>query len=114
MRRTKKVLNSWIRDFIPEDMPFGEVEKLAKAAQISPGTLRQIRKRESVSADTILSILLARGVPEEALMNLPQSEAAAFSRSLSEWNRLGNTLSDGQRENIIKLVKVLLGDWKLR
>lgn len=114
MRRTKKVLNAWIRDYIPEDMPFGEVEKLAKAAEISPGTLRQIRKRESVSADTILAILLARGVSEEALINLPQSGAAVFSRSLSDWNRLGNTLSDGQREGIIKLVKVLLGDWRLR
>lgn len=114
MRRTQKVISSWIHDFIPEDMPFGEVEKLAKAAGISPGTLRQIRKRESVSADTILSILLARGVPEEVLTNLPQSGVAGFSKSLSEWNRLGNTLTDDQRESIVKLVRVLLHDWKPR
>lgn len=113
-RKSKKVINAWISSFIPKDMPYGEIEKLAKAAGISSATLRQIRSRESVNADTIVSIMLARGVSEEDLMNLSQSGEAKFSRSLSDWNQLGNTLSDKQREGIIKLVNVLLGDWRLR
>ena|SRR5665213_377870 len=112
--RSKKVINAWIRDFIPRDMPFGEIEKLAKAAQISPGTIRQIRSRESVSADTIVSLMLARGVSEDELTNLAQKGEVKFSKTLSEWNKLGNTLSDKQREHTIKLVHFLISEWKLK
>lgn len=110
----KRVLNAWIKEYLPKDMPFGDVQRLAKAAQLSPGTLRQIRNRGSVGAETILSILLAKGVPEEDLMNLKPSGEVKFSKSLAEWHRLGSTLSEKQREQILKLVQFLLADWTLK
>jgi hypothetical protein len=112
--RSKKVINAWIRDFLPKEMAFGEVEKLARAAQISPGTIRQIRNRESMSAETIVSIMLARGVSEDDLINIPQRGEAKFSKSLSDWNHLGNSLSEKQREQIVKLANFLLADWKVK
>lgn len=112
--KAKNVVNAWIKNFIPEDMPFGEIEKLSKAAQISSSTIRQIRSRGSVSAETILSIMIARGVSEDDLANIAQTEDAKFSKSLSEWNQLGNVLSDKQRQQLIKLAKFLLNDWKIK
>lgn len=112
--QAKRVVSSWIRDFLPKDMAFGDVQKLAKAAQISPSTIRQVRSRESVSADTIVSVMLARGVSEDDLMSLPQRGEVKYSKSLGDWNRLGNKLSDKQREQIIKLVNFLFAEWKLK
>lgn len=110
----KRVLNSWIKEHIPKDMPFGDMQRLAKAAQLSPTTLRHIRQRGSVSAETILSIMLAKGVPEEDLINIRPTGDAKFSKSLSEWNRIGNSLNERQREQIVKFVQFLLADWTLK
>lgn len=110
----KRVLNAWIKDYLPKDMPFGDVQRLAKAAQLSPSTIRQIRNRGSVSAETILSILLAKGIPEEDLINLKPSGDVKFSKSLTEWHRLGSSLSEKQREQLLKFVQFLLSDWTLK
>lgn len=112
--QAKRVLAAWIKTYIPKDTPFGELKALAKAAQISPATIQKIRQRESVGAETILSILLAKGVLEEDLTGLTQKGDVKYSKSLSEWNRLGNSLSEHQREQILKLVSFLLSDWKLK
>ncbi|MBX3034502.1 MAG: hypothetical protein KF865_11310 [Bdellovibrionaceae bacterium] len=112
--QAKRVLNAWIKDYLPKDMPFGDVQRLAKAAQLSPGTLRQIRNRGSVSAETILSVMLARGVSEDDLINIKPSAEVKFSKSLTEWNRLGSSISEKQREQLLKLVHFLLSDWTLK
>lgn len=110
----RRVLNAWIKEYLPKDMPFGDVQRLAKAAQLSPGTLRQIRNRGSVGAETILSILLAKGVPEENLIGLKPTGEVKFSQSLADWNRFGATLSEKQREQLLRLVQFLLSDWTLK
>jgi hypothetical protein len=112
--KPRAVINAWIKDFLPEDMPFGEINRLAKAANLHPASIRQIRSRERLSAETIVAVMLARGVAVDDLVNIAQRGESSFSKSLSEWNHLGNTLSDKQREHVIKLVKFILGEWKIK
>lgn len=110
----KRVLNAWIRDYLPKEMSFGDVQKLAKAAQLSPSTLRQIRNRGSVSAETIISIMIAKGVSEDDLINIRPTSDVKYSKSLSDWNRVGSTISEKQREQLLKLVHFLLTEWTLK
>lgn len=110
----RRVLSAWIKEYLPKDMPFGDIQRLAKSAQLSPSTLRQIRSRGSVSAETILSVMLAMGVKEEDLTNIKPTGEAKFSKSLAEWNRVGSSLSEKQREQVLKLVQFLLSEWKLK
>jgi len=112
--QAKRVLHAWIKEYLPKDMPFGDVQRLAKAAQLSPGTLRQIRNRGSVSAETIISVMLAKGVSEEDLINIQPSGEVKFSKSLAEWNRIGNSISEQQREQVLKLINFLLSEWTLK
>lgn len=112
--KARKVISSWINEYLPKEMAFGDIVALAKAAQINPGSIRQIRTRESVSAETIISVMLARGVSEEDLISLPQRGDVKYSKSLNEWNQLGSTISEKQREHVVKLIKFLLADWKIK
>jgi hypothetical protein len=110
----RRVLSAWIKEYLPKDMPFGDIQRLAMSAQLSPSTLRQIRNRGSVSAETILSVMLAMGVREEDLIHIKPTGEAKFSKSLAEWNRIGSSLSEKQREQVLKLVQFLLSEWKLK
>lgn len=112
--QARKVLAAWIKEYLPKDMGFGDVQRLAEEAQISPGTIRQIRNRGSVSAETILSIMIAMGVREEVLINIKSTAEPKFSKSLTEWNRLGASLSEKEREKLIKFANFLLSEWTIK
>lgn len=110
----RRVLSAWIKEYFPKDMGFGDVQRVAQAAQLSTSTIRQIRNRGSVNAETMLSVMLAMGVSEEDLINIKPTVDPKFSKSLAEWNRFGSSISEKQREQILKLAHFLLSEWKLR
>jgi hypothetical protein len=111
---SKSIISNWISWLVPKGMKTPDIEALAKSAKISPGTIRQIRNRGSVSADTIVSLMLARGVSKDQLENLSQDGKSSFSKSLTEWNRIGNKLSEEERQKVLQVMKLLLENWKIK
>jgi lambda repressor-like predicted transcriptional regulator len=113
-KNVSKVLSAWLDITIPKDSAHGELQKLAKEAGLSPGTLKSLRSRQSFSASTIVSLLLARGVSEQSLTNLTMSEKTKVSTSLNEWNKLGLILADKQRNQFLDLIQYLIKKWNVK
>ncbi len=59
---------------VPKGMEPKERAEVAKKAGLSPETLRTMSGRKSVNADTLVRLLIARGVNPNLLSNLPYLE----------------------------------------
>ncbi|GIL18737.1 MAG: hypothetical protein BroJett040_24880 [Oligoflexia bacterium] len=67
-----------------------------------------------MNADTMIRLLLARGVSASTLENLPQTETSKLSRGEIEWNELGRELSEEEKREFASLIRYLLIRWKLK
>ena len=90
------------------------IAKLSKLTKLSETALRSAKSRKSISADSLIKLLLAHGVSEDLLMNLPRSKPSQVSKTLTEWHKIGLGLNDKKREAIGSFVKILKSDWRLR
>ena len=72
------------------------------------------RLRQSISADTLIKLLLAQGVSPDILLNLPRTRPSKISETLTLWNKIGLNLSSKEREKLGKFIKVLMTEWKLK
>lgn len=109
----KKVLNAWIGLGAPKDIGHGDITKLAKEAGLNSSTIRLIRNRETLSADTIIRLFLAQGVTADTLVDLPRT-GKTYSPTLTEWNNIGMQLSEKSRQQLLKLIKFIKQDWKIK
>ncbi len=109
-----KILAELLEQLIPERIRSGEAARFSKATGLAPTTLRVARLRQSINADTLIKLLVAHGVPEDVLTNLPRSRPSKISKSLTKWNKIGLKLSDKERESIGAFVEILITKWKLR
>lgn len=108
----KLVLESWL-DFALESAAKGEGEELAQKANLNPNTVRQIKSRKSCSAESIIRLLLAKGVSPQLLSNIYSTERAQ-NKSLQDWNQLGSSLSKSDRDQFIKLIKYMKKEWEIK
>lgn len=92
----------------------GSIAKLSKITKLSETTLRSAKSRKSISADTLVKLLLAHGVSEDLLTNLPRNRPSKISKTLTEWNKIGLGLTDKEREKIGQFVKTVKTEWRLR
>ena len=109
-----KILAELIEQLIPERGKKGEPRKICNATGLSQSTLRMARSRESISADTLVKLLLAHGVLPETLTNLPHSRPSKICKSLTYWNKVGLNLNEKEREKLGKFIKNLKAEWKLK
>ncbi len=113
-KTVKSIINALMDFAVPEGMTSKERAKLAKKAGLSPETLRTMAWRKTVNADTLIRLLIARGVDPKLLANLPQSKTSQIDDSERDWIRFGHKLSSKERSNFISLIKFLKTRWELK
>lgn len=105
-KQVKEILINLIEELAPSEMPRNEVAKLIKATGLGESTIRTAKKRESISADTLMRLLLAHGVDPKDIMSLPRKKPSKICPSITEWNKLGLKLNKKEREAYFDLI-----DW---
>ena len=111
----QQVIDKILQDLLEQVIQKGEtINKLHQATKLSKTTLRSIKSRKSISADSLIKLLLAHGVSKDLLRNLPRNEPSNVSKTLTEWNKIGLSLTDREREKIGRFVRALKNDWQLR
>ena len=112
-KQINQVMQKVLAMVAPKGMTSSERRELAKAAGISHESLRTTLKRKTMNADTLIRLLLARGVSASSIENLPQSEASKLSRGELDWIELGRELSEDEKREFSSLIRYLVGLWKL-
>ena len=110
----RKILMDLIHNLAPDNMPRNEVGKLVKATRLGESTIRTAKKRERISADTLMRLLLAHGVDPKDIMNLPKKNPSKVCPTLTEWNKLGLKLNKKEREAYISMIEWNQKVFKLR
>ena len=111
----QKIVDKILRKLLEQLVQGDEnIEEFSKTTKLSGTTLRNINSRKGFTADSLIKLLLANGVSEDLLTNLPRSKPSQVSKTLTEWYKIGLSLTDKQRETIGNFVKVLKSDWQLR
>lgn len=110
-RDTKLALRRLLNMLVPKGMKGKERAALAQTAGISPETLRHVLTRQSLSADTLLRLLLVRGVSMKALANLPQTNFEKLSEGEAEWLEYGRELGDAEKIEFVALIKYIRARW---
>lgn len=104
-KKVREILMDLIDILAPEEMPKGEIAKLRQATGLGESTIRTARKRERMSADTLVRLLLAQGIDEQDILNLPRKKPSKICPSLTEWNKLGLSLNKTERETYSEFIK---------
>ncbi len=104
-QNVEKVLHEWADRVVPKDMPIPEIRSFAQNAKLNLETLKNVRKRKSYQADTIVRALLASGVELKPLLNLPINPKLSLLPKEKEWIQYGRTLSEKERVEFIELLK---------
>ncbi len=100
-----KLLQTWINLLVPENPK--ERAKIAKRTGLNTETLRKIRNRSSISADTLFRLMLAHNVPKKSIAKFPFTSVSFLDDSLVEWIKFGARLSEKERESLIEISKVV-------
>ncbi len=104
-KKVREILTLLIDLLAPADMPKSEIAKLRKATGLGESTIRTARRRERISADTLMRLLLAHGVDEKDIIHLPRKRSSKICSSLTEWNRVGLTLTKTERKAYTDFIK---------
>jgi len=118
MRKTdqevKAVLQKLLDFIVPPGMTANERAQIAAKAGISVNTLRTNLRRKTINADTLIRLLLARGVQAKALTELPQLDTSKLSKGENNWLILGRQLSETERVEFAELVKFVRTRWNVK
>ena len=104
-KNVEKILSDWANRVVPEGMSAPEIRKFAEKAGLNWETLRNVRRRKSFKADTIVRALLASGVDPKALLNLPVNPKSSLLPNEKEWIQFGRTLAEKERLEFVDLIK---------
>lgn len=99
---------------IPPGMSPAERRELAAKAGLNPNSLRVGVHRRSLGADTLIRLMLARGIAARALKQLPQTELDKLSQGETEWLSLGRQMNEKEKVEFAGLVRFMRGRWELR
>lgn len=113
-KQIHQIMQKILAMIAPKGMSPSERKELAKSAGISPESLRTTLKRKTMNADTMIRLMLARGVPASAIENLPQSEPSKMSRGELDWAEVGRELSEEEKREFSSLVRYLVARWKVK
>ena len=97
-RVVRKTLMTLLETLSPAEMPRNEVGKLVKATKLGASTIRTARRREKISGDTLMRLLIAHGVDPTDIINLPKKRASKICPTMTEWNKLGLKLNKMERQ----------------
>ena len=101
----KEILIGLLQDLAPDNMPRYEVSKLVQATGLSESTIRMAKKRESLSADTLIRLLLTHGVDPKDILNLPRKNVSRVCSTLTQWNKFGFQLNRKEREAYMQMIE---------
>lgn len=110
-QEAKYVLHKILCFVAPAAMKASERAQLARAAGINPDTLRHLLKRESLHADTLIRLLLARGVSAKAITNLPQTEFSELKPGEARWIEYGRALTEVEKIEFVEIVDYIRQKW---
>ena len=91
-----------------------ELAKLARSTKLSPETIRQLRRRKSLTAQTLIRLLMAIGVKSKDITNIPQNGESALSNEHTEWNQLGTSLSVAEAREFTSFIKHVRKNWRMK
>ena len=102
----QKTVDKILHNLLEQLVQKGEaITKLHQVTKLSKTALRTVRLRKGLSADSLIKLLLAHGVSEHLLMNLPRRRPPQMSKTLTEWNKIGLSLTDKERIKVGKFYK---------
>lgn len=113
-REVDSILAKLIAQLIPEENKDKDLDQICKITKLSKSTLRMAHMRKSISADTLIKLLLVNGVSKDLLLNLPRNKPIKFSPSSTLWNKIGLSLGEKERGKLGEIVKTISSEWKLR
>ncbi len=112
-KQVKFIIESLMEFAVPKGMEPKERAGVAKKAGLSPETLRTMSGRKSVNADTLVRLLIARGVNPKLLLNLPYLETPQVDGSELEWIKFGQKMKSQEKVEFVRLAKFLRVRWGL-
>lgn len=95
--KVKSLLRELLQQLAPDEMSKPEVSRLRKAAGLSEGTIRNAKRREGLTADTLLALFLAHGVDPKDILNIPYKKPSKVSPTNTKWYKLGIGLSERKK-----------------
>ena len=102
----QKTVDQVLQNLLGQLIQKGEATRqLHQATKLGKTTLRTIRLRQGLSAASLIKLFLAHGVSENFLMNLPRNRPTKISKTLTEWNKIGLSLTDKERVKVGKFLK---------
>ena len=103
----EKLRDQLLTRLIPEHWTPAERKAFAKRAGISDETIRTIIRRRNLNADTLLRLLLAKGVDFDAILNFPQKNLskATLTQGEKSWFKIGSELSEDELVEYSSLVE---------
>ena len=103
-KRVKDLIRQLLQQLAPDDMPKPEMKKLREAAGLGEATIRNAKRREGLTADTLLALLLAHGVDPKDILNLPRKKPSKVSPTNTKWYKLGLELSEKEKLSYMELI----------
>lgn len=98
---------------VPKGMSAKERRQLARRAGISDETLRAGIRNRSLRSDTLIRLLVARGVSPKTLASLPQSDSAELNRGDFVWLQYGSQLTEDEKVEFVSLIRFIREKWAL-
>lgn len=106
-----KVISAYLEQLVPEAMTPKERKALAKTAGISEDTLRTVRRRNSLSANTLFRLLAAHGIAPEDILKLIKGNPRIMSKPWQDWIKLGSQVPDDQKSDFADIVRFIKAKW---
>ncbi|MBS1983259.1 MAG: hypothetical protein JST16_03730 [Bdellovibrionales bacterium] len=107
------ILERLLKLVVPVGMGTRERRQLAKKAGISDETLRAGIRNRSLRSDTLIRLLVARGVSPKTLASLSQSDAGQLNRGDFVWLEYGNHLTEQEKVEFVSLIRFMKDKWEL-
>ena len=113
-KKVRTILEELMEFIVPRGMSPRQRAELARRAGLDPETLRTMARRKSVHADTLIRLLLARGVAPRSISLLPQTHEENMEESEMEWILFGQKLTSLERSEFLRLMEFLQRRWGLK
>jgi len=111
--KSDEILKELFAVLVPESMSSKDRKALAREAGISYETLRTTMKRQTLNANTLVRLMLARGISSHSILELPQTELARLSKGEIEWQKIGRKLTETEKNEFASLIEFIRSKWNI-
>jgi len=97
---------------LPKGMTPKERNDLARKAGLKPESVRLAARRRSMNAETLLRLLIAKGVAPSVFCNFPVAESK-MPKEDRLWQQLGRSLPNEKKREYATLIEWIESRWEI-